>query len=596
MPKFKGVDRLCDAIRKARLVLRRFREERVAAIKQYVGQHWSEEGTRETVPLNLLAMYCSIVGRNLIAKNPRVMLSTFDRASKATVAAEQTWVNTEIEAMNLADTLQRAVMDALIGGPGIVKVALATPSDSAVAAWNLTPGHPFAEQVDLDDFVFDIHARDFTQAGFIGHRYRVPLDTVRDSKMYTKARKELTPQADEFFNAEGDLRASVLGREFYSNEEEFEDMVDLWEIYLPRERVILTLSDENLTGPGQKLLREQQWLGPDTGPYHLLSYLAVPGNAMPKSPGQDLIDMHLAVNNMLRKLIRQAQRLKQNTFVAGGADEDGNRVLEGNDGDILRVDNPESITEHITSGPNQQLFGLFTALKEVFSWSAGNLDMLGGLGPQSHTATQDELLSKSAGGQVQDMQETTVTFTAQVVKSLLWYWHHHPSLRMNAPLKLPGTDFETVRRVGPQRRQSVRLADIKVRVDPYSLRHQTPEGRLQGMQQVVTQVVLPMMQLMQQQGISLDLNAYLSKVGQFMDDPDLAEILTIVEPPEQGGPGGGQAGGAGGMPSPGQTTRRYERVSRSARTQGGTAMDMANRLMNSAPSGNQNFTGNGAMR
>lgn len=594
MPRYKAVDRLCDAIRKSRLVLKRFREERVAAIRQYVGQHWSEEGTREQVPLNLLAMYCSVVGRNLIAKNPRVMLSTFDRAAKATVAAEQEWVNREIEAMNLAGTLQRAVMDALIGGPGIVKVALATPSDSSVMAWNLTPGMPFCQSIDLDDFVFNIHARDFSEVGFIGHRMRVPLYTVRDSKLYTKARKELVPATDEFFNAEGDLRASTLGREFYSNEEEFEDMVDLWEIYLPRERIVLTLDDEYLTGPGPKLLREQEYVGPDVGPYHLLSYMAVPGNAMPKSPGQDLIDLHMAVNNMLRKLIRQAQRLKQNTFVQGGADEDGKRMLDASDGDIVRVDNPQNTTEHVTAGPNQQLFGLFQALKEVFSWQAGNLDMLGGLSPQSHTATQDELLAKSAGGQVTDMQEATVTFTARVVKAILWYAHHHPNLEMKAPFTLPGTNFETVRRVSPGRRQSVRLADINVRVDPYSLRHQTPESRLQALMQIVTQVVIPMMPFEQQQGISLDMNAYLSKIGQLMDDPTLAELLTIVEPPEQG-PGAASTSSAPG-PSPAQTTRRYERVSRSARTQGGTAMDMASKLMQGAPQGNQNFTGNGATR
>lgn len=582
------IDRLSSAIRKARLVLRRYRDERTAIVKEYVGAHYSEEGARQAVPLNLIALYCSIVSRNLIAKNPRVLLSTFDRASRATVAAEQEWVNREVERMNLASTLGRAVLDGLIGGPGIVKVALATPSDSAVAAWNLRAGHPFAERVDLDDFVFDVHARDFGEVGFIGHRYRVPLDTVRDSKLYGRARKDLSPAPDDFFNAEGDERISTIGREFYSNEEEFEEMVDLWEVYLPRHRVVLTLADERQAGPGQKLLREQKWLGPDCGPYHLLKYLDVPGNPMPKSPCQDLIDLHLSVNNMLRKVIRQAARLKQNTFVQGGADEDGNRVMRANDGDIVKVDNPQNVTQYVSDGPNQVLFGVMNALKETFSWAAGNLDMLGGLSPQSHTATQDELLAKSAGGQVQDMQETTVTFTSRVVKALLWYWHKHPSLHMKTASAMPGVPGVTVpRSASPEDRSLLDLADLDVRVDPYSLRHQTPETRLQGMQQVVQTVVLPMMQLLVQQGISFDLNKYLQKVGQYMDDPDLAEILTIVEPPPAGRPPG--AGGAG--PKPAQTKRTYERVSRPGRTNRGDAMAMINGLMGTPAGGDRRADG-----
>ena len=35
--------------------LPRFREERLAAVRQYVGNHYSEEGTRETVPVNQMA-------------------------------------------------------------------------------------------------------------------------------------------------------------------------------------------------------------------------------------------------------------------------------------------------------------------------------------------------------------------------------------------------------------------------------------------------------------------------------------------------------------------------------------------------------------
>lgn len=593
-----SIGRLCDAVRKARLVLRKFRLERLAIVKEYLGNHWSEEGARLPVPLNLIAMYCNIVSRSLIAKNPRVMLSTFERQQRATVRAEEMWVNQEIEKVNLAATLQRSVLDGLVGGPGIVKVALATPSDSSIAAWDLPVGNPFAESIDLDDFVFDIHARDFREVGFIGHRYRVPIDTIRDSRLYSKFRKELTPQPDNFYNAEGDERISTIGREFYSNQEEYEDMVDLWEFYIPRQNLILTLADEDLTGPGQNILREQKWVGPDTGPYHLLSFMAVPGNAMPKSPCQDLIDLHMACNNMIRKLIRQAANLKQNIFVQGGADEDGNRILKANDGEILKVDNPQAINAAgAVLAPNQQLFALLMQFKEFFNYAAGNMDMMGGLAHESPTATQDELLSKGAGGQIQDMQETTLKHTTQVCKALLWYWHHHPQLHMQVHEAIPGMQGMVVKRqASAQQRQSVGLADLQIQVDPYSLQAKTPQTVMQELDQMVTQVLIPMMPLLQPQGISLDANAYLKLKSQLMNNPQIEDILTLVEPPDQNQmtPHSG-VGGQGGPPQPQMpqnTTRTYERVSRPGRTQKGNAMDLANKLMGAPTGGNPN----GAMR
>src|SRR5205085_8976936 len=107
------------------------------------------------------------------------------------------------------------------------------------------------------------------------------------------------------------------------------------EVYLPRHRLVLTLSDDTVTG-GAELgagsdggsLRIQPWLGRDQGPYHILSFGTVPGNAMPKAPVQDLVDLHEAANSAYRKMIRAVGRLKEIAAVQGGATEDGSRTME----------------------------------------------------------------------------------------------------------------------------------------------------------------------------------------------------------------------------------------------------------------------------
>ncbi len=585
----KEVDlsRLGLAIQRSRLVLRRPREERREMVRQYVGFHWSEEGTNEKVPVNLLALYCGIVGRTLIAKDPRVLLSTFQKENKAAVQAMEAWVNREIQEMHLATTLQRIVFDALFS-IGICKVALATPADSATVGWNLPAGQPFADRVDLDDFVFDTNARRFEDVTWIGHRFRAPLDVIRDSSLYSSTRKELVPSTDQPYNQEGDERISVLGRTYYAvDTEEFEDWVDLWEIYIPRRKLILTLADSTLpgstsqTGSGKpRPLREVEWLGPDTGPYSVLGLGVVPGNIMPKGPIQDLIDLHEIVNRLYRKLGRQAERQKELGFVQGGASEDGTRVMQANDGDLIKVDNPDKINLVQMGGPHQGNFLFVDHLFQLFSKMAGNLEMMGGLAPQSKTATQDKMLNQNSSSQIASMQADVTNFTGGALKKLCWYWWNHPQQVMRVKHSLPGLpDVSITRELHPrgamqptgqpqplQRR--AKWADLEVNVDPYSLQDQTPQGIVAALQQIVGQTILPLMGPLQQQGIGLDLNAFLTMLGKYLNLPQLAEIVTIQEPPQGEEPP--QPGGT----KPAETTRNYVRRSLGNESEQGQGEDL----------------------
>ena len=534
----------------------------MAAI-QYVGRNYSEEGTSEEVPINLLALYVSIVQRSLVAKTPRVMLSTFQFANKPSVDAMQTWVNKEMEDMHIARTLQRWVVDALFS-IGIIKVALATPSDAAKYQWNLQGGQPFAMPVDLDDFVYDMHARDWDEVSFIGHRYRAALDTIRDSKLYNKARKNLVASYDPLYNEEGDERIDVIGRTTYgaANTEEFEEMVDLWEVYLPRHRQVVTLASDNAGNPDpsggdEDALRVQRWLGPEAGPYHILGFQQVPGNIMPKAPIQDLYDLHCTANNLYRKLCRQAQNLKKVLCYGGTAEADGERFRTANDGDVVRCDHPDQVKEIVMRQPDQQLMAMFLDCVQRFSVMAGNLEMLGGLSPQSKTATQDKLLNANASGTMASMQETVTTAVAKVIKALCWYWKHDPLSIQKSTFSVPGLpEASIVRSVTPQQRRQIPWDEMDIKVDPYSYQMQTPQGRLQQLQQVVQTTVIPMMQLLQQQGIMFDMHAYLKKMGAYLDCPDITEILTIATPPETQTQSGGQP-----PTQPAQTERTYNRVS-----------------------------------
>lgn len=594
------IPRLVQAMQRSRLMLSRFRQERVEMVRQYVGNHWSEEGTSEKVPVNLISQYVSVVGRNLVAQNPRFMLSTFSRQQKPVVTAMQDWMNKEVVKMNLQNTLQRVVIDALFS-IGICKVALSDPAQAAAVAWSIAAGQPFAERVDLDDFVFDIHARDFSECGFIGHRYRVPLDIVKNSKDYSSARKELTATSDPLYNLEGDERISVLGRGMYGGDvDEYEDFVDLWEIYMPRHRTVLTLADDSMSGASAAVkngdqwvpLRKQGWIGPSTGPYHFLCFGLVPGNAMPKSPLQDLMDLHMDANNCYRKIISMTERVKEQLLVKGSSIEAADRVMHGDDGDIIAVENPDEMKQVVWGGTAVQVVqGVAMLLKQLFNEMAGNLDLLAGSGPQSKTAAQDKMLNENAGAGMSDMQDRTVNFVASVGKALGWYFYKDPFAIQKSLHALPAMpDSPRMRQVTPQMRQKAGpFEDIDLRVDPYSLRHQTPQERWQTIIEVVQTLYQPLAAQFQQSGITMDLSALMKMAGMYKDMPDLTDLFTIQAPPQpqgRGGMGGPQDQGAGGMPA--NTSRTYNRVSMPGRTKQGNDMNMMSQLMGIKPGGNPN--------
>lgn len=578
-------DRLFTAMRSSRRMLEFYRRQRMEAVRQYVGGHYSEGGSDLNVPVNLIARFVQIVSRSLVPKCPRVMYSTHARASQPAVSAMQEWVNKRLPEMQFDRKLQRWVVDAMFC-VGIAKVALGTPADAARGNYSERAGVPFIDTVDLDDFCFDAGCRDLNQAGWVAHRYRIPLEVAENLKDFdAKARKELSaaePSYDGQTNQDGDERIDAVGRGWNMGtaERDFEPMVDLWEVYVSRTKRVYTFASDAGGVPCEysRPLKAQEWLGPPCGPYHFLAYGVVPGNAMPKCPIGDLIDTHCMVNELYRKLFRQALRQKTVVPVRGGQLDDGGALLQAGDGEMFRAENADNIKEVSYGGPNQVNANFAVHLGDVNNKLAGNLDVLSGAGPQSRTATQDKLLSENASAGISDMQETTIAGAASLLNALSWYWWYHPQEEMKTSRTLPGLPDIGIERTllpaqseKPGLKRTGRFEDLMVKVDPYSLTFRTPSQRLQGLMSLYEKFA-PAMPLLAKQGIQMDLQFLVKKAGEYMDEPDVAGLFTVADPVDLGGSGGD----GGGIPKPSETTRNYNRQSQGQDTEASRYAEMAN--------------------
>jgi hypothetical protein len=237
-----ATERLCTAMWRDRQVLEPYRRKFMEANRDYAGAQWSDRAADAVMPMNMLDLFVRAMVRNLVSKNPRFLLSTWNRKHEPAVKVGEKWGNEQAEEQRFDLTLRRWVFNSLFG-VGVLKVALALPSESAISGWRVPGGTPYMKSIDLDDMVWDTHAHDFSECSYIGHRFRVPLDVVRNSKLYdSKARNALEASLDGRYNEEGDERQSHIGRNDYEFTDELEDMVDLWSVYLRRSKKILTLA------------------------------------------------------------------------------------------------------------------------------------------------------------------------------------------------------------------------------------------------------------------------------------------------------------------------------------------------------------------
>lgn len=585
--EFEETAKLRKAIERSRQATKRYREERRAAVLQYAGSHYADGGSEVKMPVNLLAMYCDLMVQKLVPKNPRVMLSTFNKQDTPAVKVMEDWIVDEIERLDLAGELSRVVMDALFW-IGIMKVGIATPADAALYSWTLKGGTPFAARVDPEDFFCDMNAKDFRQCSFIGHRIRIPLDSVKDSEMYGPGKKDLTATVDIRTNQQGDERIKTIGTDdVLTDLEDFMEFTELLEVYIPSRRLIVTIPDDMVGGDdGDEPLLVQEWLGPDCGPYHFLSFGTVPGNLMPKGPVCNLVDINDSLNLLYRKMIDQAERTKELLMVQGGATKDGETIQKADDGDVIRVDNPQATQSVVMGGAVQSLTASVMHFFDIFDRLAGNLSMLGGLGPQSKTLGQDKLLQEQAGGTVTDKQQSTLKHVAYVMRSMCWFWWHDPRNKMRTNYQVQGApEITTTRTLHPgthpnprDLKRSGRYDDMQIKIDPYSMQHQTPQMRIQSIMSILKEVFIPLQPFMQQGGVVLDAHAILAKLAKYSDNPDIADILTYQEPPSD--PGGGSST-TNEVPAnmPNETTRNYVRENRPGQTRRGQDSTMMQTLM-----------------
>lgn len=579
----KRASRLLEAVDYSRRRMQPFREQRLAAVRAYVGSNYGEMGASEKVPLNLMQMAVNIYRRQVAARAPQALIVPKDPRLAATADDFELALNWLIKEIDLEASIAQWVIDAMFS-VGVMKVGISPGKQWEIEGYNHDAGVPFADVVDFDDFVFDMNAKRWDLCQYVGNRYTLPYEAAMELKLFDE---ELTPTILTDYNEQGDERVSILQTGGAWNPQRgYIDLVELWDLWLPFDNLLVTVQCVDNSGIASgKIVRVVDWDGPEIGPFHILSFGDVPGNIMPLPPAQAMLDLHEAANRVFRKIVRQADRQKTLTIVSNGAEEDARRIIDANDGDTIRADNPQATREARYGGPDAASIAFLLQLKDLFVYLGGNLDALGGLGRQANTVGQESLISRSANMLIADMQDRTTTAVRKVIESLSDYLWNDPTSAPKVLKRIGDTGLSIPIEFSQDLREGD-LLDYMVEIAPYSMQSRTPTERMATLSQLMTNFVIPLAPQLQQRGIGIDMDQFMQIMAKYSNLPEMERILERIPPEEMAMMQQAAGGGERPLQSP-ITTRTNVRENVSGATRQGADQESMRMLMSMAGQGQQ---------
>lgn len=563
--------RLFDAVERSYRALEPFRTMTRGLVEEYTGTGYGakeRKGKRETI-VNLLHQAVDAYMMALAANQPRVLVMASKPELKPFARHFQVGINNMLTEIDIESTLRRWVMDAFFC-VGIVKVHMASSGfveiDRDLAA---DPGIPFASNVSLDNFVFDTSANKWTEVQYAGDLYRIPWDDLQDETIYNQdVAKDI--KATSKSEAHDDDRLENIGLGYEMDRDEFMPMVDLIDLWIPRDGKIYTYPVHTRNGsitPYGEPVAEMEWTGPEFGPYKLLGFSDVPENVMPTSPASHLDALARIINNVYRKQARSARDFKEVTTYTGAGEKSARTFKRAEHGDLLNVNDTNEIGTLRSGGVDASQQQFMLGAMNDFDRMAGNLQALAGLGAQTDTAKQESLIHSSVSGRVAQMGMRVRKAVTSLVRDLAHLMWTDQFNIVQGQMPIDGLDGYSVDATWRPDDREGKFIDYDLQIDVYSMSYRSPAERAGQIMSIVGQVYAPMAQMLSAQGGTLDFQALNNTLAELYDVPQLREIIKFQAMPTQLPQGESEPGRPVGP-----TTREYVRRSVGASGRAGNIM------------------------
>lgn len=512
-----ALEKLHSAVKKSYERLEKHRKNHYDLVKQYAGPRYVDGSGDEEILLNMQGIALGIYTQALMAKPPQITSRTRNRKYKGAGFKLETLVNEQSEDARILHALQKTVRNSLFS-IGLMKVGIRPSGEVAIEGEPVPMTEAYMEPILLEDWVQDMTAGSLCDADFYGHKYRVPVDELRDKTEWNQAVRKKIELEGESKGNDGDRLNELTGG---TGDGCLTKYVEVWEIFLRREQKVVTY----WTGWLETPLEVKPWKGPPHGFVRSLFYDEVDGNGMPLAPALTWAPLAELINTLTIKLAEQARRQKNIGLAMAGSEDDARSVMSASDGQVVPVSNSMAIQEANFGGIDQQSFGFMLQLKQLYSWAAGNLDTLGGLATASNTATQDAILNRNSSAKIDAMQERVAQFTKQVFTDFAYWMWTDPVLTYEAEIEVPGMGKMPVA-LTPQERDH-EFFEHELDIVPHSMTALTPQQKLGQIRQLMQTVLMPAMPMLQAQGININIAEYLKLEAKYGGVDEVNDLISV---------------------------------------------------------------------
>lgn len=571
--------------------MKQYRERRTDAIKEMVGKHYSDDGTEEERPVNMLELILNIHVLRCVPLAPAVMVRTAVPRLQDYAELHTLDINAALRDMNFAQELQAAFMEAMISPVGVIKIGIA-PSGGARDAegWQNDAGEAYAQCVEYPDYFVDMKASRWDQISFEGDQYAVPLEWAKQAPQFDPEMRKLLRASDAYEtrnhgeeNAE-DISRGKSGR---WESDDYIPKVVLRDAYCPHDNVIFTYAVNQIM---DRPLREVPFDGPRGGPYRRLILTRVPSNLMGLPFVANLRDLNALENRLIRRAKQDAEEQCTVIGYQASAADDANRLANAKHRQIIQLNNVNGIKEFSIGGLNREMLFLSMQVREMLSYMAGNVDVVGGLASQAGTAQQESMLQSNSGERIKWMKQRVFELAHECARAVAWYNWTNPTRETVLQRGVPGTNISIPTLWSPETRKGSWI-DWNFELVPYSMQQRSPEELLQTILGLFQNVLPALRPDMQQQGGIIDARSVLKSIGTLAGvQPEMLNFIHWIG--QQVDPGQPERGNA--SPAPSATTRTYNHQGQPGGG-GMTSRDMMMQMMKSSGPGTPaKFTGTGA--
>lgn len=550
---FKAAESSYKALEPFRLLAR-------GLVSEYAGEAYGNpSGPRRPRMLNLMHQAADAYRMSLVANRPRVLLTTPYPQLEYFSTQFQEGLNNLATEIGLEITLRNWVLDALFC-VGIIKTHMADSGPVMIeqGLW-MDPGTPAASNVSIDNFVFDMGATTWDQVKYAGDMYRIPFEDLKTSDIYDQSVvADLVPSTK--YAGEGDDRLAEISTGHAVDTDELEPMIDLADFWIARTGEIHTYavkSRNRFTCHG-KPLAVMKWEGPELGNYHMLGFGDVPENIMPTSPFSHISMLDRLINNIMRKQARRAQAAKKiHTYTSQGA-ESAKALKGANDDEFVMVNDPKELGEILVGGVDPQAHGWMMSCMELFDRMAGNLTAMMGLGAQAETVGQEQLIHGAVSKKEADMKYRVFEGTRRLFRDLGYMLWNDKFKTMPARIPVEGAEGYFINAAWTPDDREGSFFDYNFSIDVYSMDYQSPAQRLTMLNQLLTQLFLPAMPMIAQQGGVLDMREVTDTLAELANEPRIKRWIKFAPSPTDPQQGPVTPGGDD-MRKPSTTTRNVVR-------------------------------------